>query len=701
MEDLRGFLGLNKYSSNNIRSNYANPISIWSLRGRVLVIAEKPKAAKKIADALSQNHITRRYRNLAYYEIVQGDLVIIVASAAGHLYELNTWEKGYPIFTYEWVPAYIASREKRYVKTYLDLLREVSKNCNYYVNACDYDIEGSVIGFLLIKFHGNEKKALRAKYSSLTPLELREAFTRLLPLDYPMIEAGLCRHELDWIWGINISRALMQAVYTSTKKKIILSAGRVQTPTLKHVHEHEAKRGLFIPVPQYVITASLKKDNVKIQVEYINNPVESQSQAELIKVNVERQKYLVVRNIEFSKSRYQPPPPFNLSDLQEEASRIYGFSPMKTQEIAEQLYLDALISYPRTNSQKLPPRLNYKNILSNLAEIREYRELVHKLINETKGILKPVEGEKEDPAHPAIYPTGVLPEKLTREQAAIYDLIVRRFLAVFAPPASISHVKAEFSTPDHKFAFTATGLSIEYPGWLVYYPFHKPSTREIPRLNRGESFEVLNVSIRETYTKPPPRLRKIDILKWMESVGIGTESTRAIIIEKLFDRGYLKSTKNGVEISDLGVGIVEVIDAFFPDLASVELTRKFEVLMDEIIRGRRKREEVISEAKRVISSLLDKFNRDIGNVGVSLAKKLSLVENYERCSIPSCRSDVYAKGLCRIHYSALEAIDKTYQEWARRKKISLEEYLAKINSMKSTGRYVKEVINYYSRTKQQ
>jgi DNA topoisomerase-1 len=699
MEDLRGFLGLNKYSSNNIRSNYANPISIWSLRGRVLVIAEKPKAAKKIADALSQNHITRRYHNLAYYEIVQGDLVIIVASAAGHLYELNTWEKGYPIFTYEWVPAYIASREKRYVKTYLDLLREVSKNCNYYVNACDYDIEGSVIGFLLIKFHGNEKRALRAKYSSLTPLELREAFTRLLPLDYPMIEAGLCRHELDWIWGINISRALMHAVYTSTKKKIILSAGRVQTPTLKQVYEHEAKRGLFIPIPQYIITASLKKNSVKIQVEYINNPVESESQAELIKVNVERQKYLVVRNIEFSKSRYQPPPPFNLSDLQEEASRIYGFSPMKTQEIAEQLYLDALISYPRTNSQKLPPRLNYKNILGNLAEIREYRELVHRLINETKGILKPVEGEKEDPAHPAIYPTGVLPEKLTREQAAIYDLIVRRFLAVFAPPASISHVKAEFSTPDHRFAFTTTGLSIEYPGWLAYYPFHTPSTREIPRLNRGESLEILNVSIRETFTKPPPRLRKIDILKWMESVGIGTESTRAIIIEKLFDRGYLKSTRDGVEISDLGVGIVEVIDAFFPDLASVELTRKFEVLMDEIIRGRRKREEVISEAKRVISSLLEKFNQDIGNVGVSLAKKLSLVENYEKCSIPSCRSDVYAKGLCRIHYSALEAIDKTYQEWARRKKISFEEYLAKINAMKSTGRYVREVINYYSRTK--
>ncbi len=690
---------MNKYSSNNIRSNSANPISIWSLRGRVLVIAEKPKAAKKIADALSQNHITRRYHNLAYYEIVQRDLVITVASAAGHLYELNTWEKGYPIFTYEWVPAYIASREKRYVKTYLDLLREVSKNCNYYVNACDYDIEGSVIGFLLIKFHGNEKRALRAKYSSLTPLELREAFTRLLPLDYPMIEAGLCRHELDWIWGINISRALMQAVYMSTKKKIILSAGRVQTPTLKQVYEHEAKRGLFIPVPQYIITASLKKNNVKIQVEYINNPVESQSQAELIKVNVEQQKYLVVRNIEFSKSRYQPPPPFNLSDLQEEASRIYGFSPMKTQEIAEQLYLDALISYPRTNSQKLPPRLNYKNILSNLAEIREYRELVHRLINETKGILKPVEGEKEDPAHPAIYPTGVLPEKLTREQAAIYDLIVRRFLAVFAPPASISHVKAEFSTPDHRFAFTTTGLSIEYPGWLAYYPFHTPSPREIPRLNRGESLEILNVSIRETFTKPPPRLRKIDILKWMESVGIGTESTRAIIIEKLFDRGYLKSTRDGVEISDLGVGIVEVIDTFFPDLASVELTRKFEVLMDEIIRGRRKREEVISEAKRVISSLLEKFNRDIGNVGVSLAKKLSLVENYEKCSIPSCRSDVYSKGLCRIHYSALEAIDKTYQEWARRKKISFEEYLAKINAMKSTGRYVKEVINYYSRTK--
>jgi len=248
------------HTSEHYLSKLQRPISIWSLHGRVLIVAEKPKAARKIAEALSSNYIVRKYYSLPYYEIKQDGLTIIIASAAGHLYELYTSQSGYPVFTYEWVPAYIANQEKKHVKIYLDLLRELFKNCNYYVNACDYDIEGSVIGYLLIKNHGDEKRALRAKFSSLTPAEIRESFTKLSPLDYPMIEAGLCRHELDWMWGINISRALMHAVLTATRKKVILSAGRVQTPTLKHVYEYEVKRGVFIPLPQYSITVTVKKE---------------------------------------------------------------------------------------------------------------------------------------------------------------------------------------------------------------------------------------------------------------------------------------------------------------------------------------------------------------------------------------------------------------------------------------------------------
>ncbi|MEM4601969.1 MAG: DNA topoisomerase I, partial [Desulfurococcaceae archaeon] len=555
------------YWGNRLGVDSAN---IWSLKGSVLIIAEKPKAANKISESLSLKYQVRKFYGVPYYEIKANELTLIVASAVGHLYELRTRSRSYPVFDYEWVPAYIASRGKTYTRRYLQALSSLFKKCSYYVNACDYDIEGSVIGYLLIKFHGNEERAFRVKFSSLVSSELKAAFNKLSPLDYNMIEAGLCRHELDWIWGINISRALMSSVYKASSKKIPLSAGRVQTPTLKYLAKNDLERKLFIPLPQYTLSVTLQKNNRQFTAELSINPILKEIEAKNIKDHVEKFEYLVVEGFTLSRQRYRPLPPFSLSDLQEEASRVYGISPMRTQRIAEQLYLDALISYPRTNSQKLPPTLNYREILDKLAKQGKYYSLVKQLLVETRDSLKPIEGEREDPAHPAIYPTGVLPRKLTREQYVIYDLIVRRFLASFAQPAVVLNAKISLTTPDAKYWFETTGLMVEYKGWMAYYPFRSPSTRPIPEVERGDRVEVVEVNVRESYTKPKPKLRKIDVLKWMEGVNIGTESTRALIIEKLFERGYAKSTKSGIEITELGAGIADVIESFFPDLTSVE-----------------------------------------------------------------------------------------------------------------------------------
>ena len=672
-------------------------INIWSLKGRILVIAEKPKASKRIAYALSDNPIVHKYKKIQYYEIRSSFSTIIVASAAGHLYELHTELPGYPVFTYEWVPAYLVNSEKQHTKEYLELLEKLSKGCDYYINACDYDIEGSVIGYLIIKLLGNEKRAYRAKFSSLVPSELKAAFSKLLPLDYNMVEAGLCRHELDWIWGINISRALMKAVQGATGSKTVLSVGRVQTPTLKYVVEKTLERKLFIPLPQYSITLLLKKNGTVITASYVKNPVSSREEAEKVAQVVRKHGYLVVKDVSKSLLKYTPPPPFNLSDLQEEAARIYGLSPMETQNIAEQLYLDALISYPRTNSQKLPPNLNYREILARLSSIGEYSKLVSDLLSETRGVLKPVEGEKEDPAHPAIYPTGTLPKSLTKKQRAVYDLIVRRFLAAFAPPAHVAYIKATLSTPGNECVFEASGLFIESTGWFKYYPFHRPESKHLPPLNRGEVLEVVNTRLRESYTKPPPRLKKIDVLRWMEEVGIGTESTRALIIEKLFDRRYLVSAKTGISVTDLGYGVIEVVDIFFPDLASVELTRTFESMINDVMKGVRRREEVVNSAKEVIKKLVSRFDNHAPEVGLILARRMGISSNYTKCSIPSCRREAHVDGLCKYHYQALKRVHEAYSEWKTRKRVSFDEYVLTLLRLKSTGDYVKEVITHVIR----
>ncbi|MEM4663513.1 MAG: DNA topoisomerase I [Desulfurococcaceae archaeon] len=669
-------------------------VSLWDLKGRILIIAEKPKASRKIAEAISANPIVHRFKNIPYYEIKSGVNTILVASAAGHLYGLYTDVDDYPVFEYKWISAYLVNEDKRYTKDYLELLKHLSKGCDYYINACDYDIEGSVIGYLIIKFMGDEKRAFRAKFSSLVPSELRSSLSRLLPLDYNMIEAGLCRHELDWLWGINISRALMKAVRSVTGSRVVLSVGRVQTPTLKYVVERTLERKLFIPLPQYVISVVLRKNNVIFTAELTTNPINNSEEANRVAQVVSKYGYLVVRDVSTSRFTYSPPPPFNLSDLQEEAAAIYGFSPMETQNIAEQLYLEALISYPRTNSQKLPPGLNYREILLKLSSLEQYSNLVQRLLIETRGVLKPVEGEKEDPAHPAIYPTGYLPKSLTKKQWAIYDLVVRRFFAAFAPPAVITRTKMVFSTPRQEFMFEATGLTVESLGWLRYYPFHKPGEKVLPKLSSGDIVEVIKVRVREVYSKPPSRLRKIDVLRWMENVGIGTESTRAPIIEKLFDRKYLVATKSGVDVTDLGYGVIEVVDKFFPDLASVELTRKFEVLLNEVMNKRKTREQVIESAKVVIKDLIERFNANLANVGEMLSKRLDLLKNYEKCIIPNCKRDVYIQGLCKYHYRAHTLLNDAYKEWFARKKIQYRDYLEKLLKLKSTGEYIKDVIQY-------
>lgn len=672
--------------------------NIWDLIGKIVVIAEKPKAANKIALALSKNPIRKSMYGIPYYLIKNRHSSIIVASAAGHLYGLHTDQYGYPVFKYEWKPLYQIDPKAKHTEKFIMVLSKLCSNADYYVNACDYDIEGSVIGYLIIYFHGDLEKSLRAKFSSLTIEELRESFRKLTSLDWEMIEAGLCRHELDWIWGINISRALMSSVKIASGKRVILSAGRVQTPTLRYVVEKDIERRLFIPLPQYSLSINIFKNNYEIHVEYKGKSVETKKNAKEIIDEIKRTGYLIVKRYEEKIYTLNPPPAFNLGDLQEEAARIYGFSPYKTQSIAEKLYLDALISYPRTNSQKLPPTLNYKAIMNKLSRINNYKELVSNLLVETKGVLKPVQGSKDDPAHPAIYPTGVKPKDLGKDEWKIYDLIVRRFLAAFASKARISHRIVYLVYPkDPSMVFQASGQKILDLGWLRYYPFSKPEERFLPQFQYGERVKIAKASIRKTYTKPPEKINKIKILRWMENVGIGTEATRARIIEILFSRDYLRSVGGRVEATDLGLGIIEVLMEYFPEITSVSLTRHFEEEMEKIRLGVKRREEVVKDAKNTLIKLIVSFDKKKYQIGKTLSYRLGYLTPINKCIL--CNREAYKNNLCKYHYRALNTVIKTYDEWKRREGVDWNKYLSSIKKLKSTGKWIVEVIQNFEKIK--
>ncbi len=660
--------------------------------GYVLVIAEKPKAADKIAAAL----------NLSTRKVVDGVRVwegffngrrFLVAPAVGHLFSLDTEERDFPVFTYRWIPRWLVEKKSRYARKYYEVLKNLARGASEYVNACDYDIEGSVIGYLIIKNFGDLSRSRRARFSSLTREELVSAFKNLQPLDVRMVEAGLCRHEIDWIWGINVSRALMsyyKKVFSNFK---VLSAGRVQTPTLIEVFRKHVERESFVPELKFSISMKLRIGSEELDVRSDFGRDLSEEEANGLRLAIKRVGRARVVDVRSRTEVLKPPPPFNLPDLQYEAYRIAKISPAETLNIAESLYLDQLISYPRTNSQKLPKTLNHRVILKNLSELQNYREYVGELLK--KSLLTPVEGVKDDPAHPAIYPTGYLPRGALKDKEwVVYDLIVRRYLASLSDEALLRTSTYVLKILDFELAITSQELVRE--GWFRIYNYRKVSTPKKFSLRLGEEVPILDVRVVKTFSKPPAAYTKSSLLEWMEKSEIGTEATRAEIIETLFKRGYLKQTASGVDITELG-SIVSTISAnLFSELSSVQLTREVEEKLNKIIMGEFSRDDVVKEVVSVLRPKLISVKKLLENKeSINELRRLAgLNDGNSSCVLCQRLAEFTYDGLrlCRFHGRAYEELRKAYEVWSRKTKISFLEFLNEVSTLRPSGRYVKEVV---------
>ena len=661
--------------------------------GYIVIIAEKPRAGERIAKALGALRKCT-HNKIPYWVLSVDGRRVFVVSSAGHLFEPYTDRHDFPVFEFVWKPIWEVEPSSGYLKRFYDVLKLILPKASEYISACDYDIEGSVICYKIIEALGDIRRAKRMKFSTLTPHDVREAFRKLQPLDIEMVEAGLARHELDWLWGINVSRALMHAIKVYSGKRVILSAGRVQSPTLVEAVRRWEELNLHVPKPSMSLSIKLKsRRGERFNAYPLDWNPKSRREAEEVRRRLESSKTLLVVSYEEELETIKPPPAFNLGELQHEAARIYGFSPMKTQEIAEQLYLEALISYPRTNSQKLPPTINYASILASLGRISEYSSLVKSLLEETRGVLKPVQGKAEDPAHPAIYPTGEKPEDLTREQALIYDLIVRRFLAAFAREAVIERVRVILRDVDGR-VYESRGLRVTREGWMRYYPFSKPEEVVVPKLTKGERVDVEGVVTKVTWSKPSTRITKDSLLEWMERVEIGTEATRARIIETLYKRGYIIQEGRVSKVTDLGYTVARVIQELFPELATPELTREFERKLEDIRYGRRSRDSVRREAIVTLKDLLAKYNMRLNDVGRRLAVSLGLKSPEAPCDVCGRESTRYigTLRLCEYHLKALEKLRESIRVVATVLNISEDEALKVIASKKgSTGRWVSEL----------
>jgi DNA topoisomerase-1 len=359
-------------------------------------------------------------------------------------------------------------------------------------------------------------------------------------------------------------------------------------------------------------------------------------------------------NINNRHDSHRPPAPFNLGDLQSEAHRVFCFSPSYTLAVAEKLYLRALISYPRTSSQKIPPTINYRKIISDLSRLTTYsqyeavaktrddgpqapyKNLALKLLSRPH--IFPAEGRKTDPAHPAIYPTGQNPKgRLDRSELKIFDLITRRFLASFGEPA-VSQLTRLWIEVKGIFLFRAHAMKALSDGWMIYYrPYISKtgfdSDNDFSELCEGDLLKNSNTRLVEHLTQPPSRYNQASLLRRMEKDNIGTKATRSDIISTLFKRNYISNINSqerevinnkqqeqegrfaGIKATEIGFEVIQTMRKYVPEIVSDDLTRSTEAKLEEIESGKINCEVVVQDTIDKLKRIINSFRKNESIIG--------------------------------------------------------------------------------------
>ncbi|MFA7708237.1 MAG: DNA topoisomerase I [Candidatus Pacearchaeota archaeon] len=574
--------------------------------GYTLIITEKPQAAEKIAAALSNGKDKRINKpgGVHYFELERNKKKILIACAVGHLFSVSQSKKetGYPIFNIGWKPNYEVRKADFTKKYYLTILSLV-KGASEIVIATDFDIEGEVIGYNIVRFIAQQPDAKRMKFSALTAEEIQNAYDNVHPtIEWGQAIAGETRHFLDWMYGINLSRALMSAIKTTGKFRI-MSIGRVQGPALKMIVEKEKQIKEFKPTPYWQVFIEINDNKNKLELKHIKDIIKK---TELDKFKELKDKKAIATTTK-TQQIITPPAPFDLTTLQTEAYKFHGITPANTLQIAQKLYLAGLISYPRTSSQKIPEAMNPQKILKQL-------EKKHPTLTKHAVRSKPIEGNKSDPAHPAIIPTGTY-NKLTEYDEKIYNLIMKRFVSCFCADAKLANKKVEAEVNNLK--FNTRGMEVLEAGWMNVYPT-KMEEKQIKDFN-GE-VKIDSVKIEEKETQPPKRYSPASIITELEKRNLGTKATRANIIETLYQRNYVKD--KSIKATELGIKLIESMEKHSPIIIDEKLTREMEKDMEAIRSSKKelnkKQSATIEKAKTALIKISGDFKKQEVEIGKEL-----------------------------------------------------------------------------------
>jgi DNA topoisomerase I len=584
-----------------------------------LIVTEKNNSAKKIAEILGDSPSEDKAYKVPFYTWNGADGEHMAIGLKGHV--LNpAFPEGYSNWQetdlHELIDAELIKEptDKNVVKA----IKKVAKNADEIVIATDYDREGELIGLEALEeiLEANPKlaqeadedgvlKVKRARYSALTKEEIERAFSNLDELSYPLAHAGAARQDIDLLWGATLTRAVSLA--TRRFGSNFLSVGRVQSPTLGLIVERELERRAHVPKPFWEVFAKFSHPDGSFEAHHETDKFWEKAEADAAVSGTKSPG--VVKKVESRKNTRKPPSPLNTTAFTTDASSRLGITPAAAMRIAEDLYMDGFISYPRTDNTVYPPSLPTKQLISSLVRVDEF-SAARGLLDQDK--LSPTRGKKETTDHPPIYPTqAVNPAALEGPKRRVYELVVRRFLATFSPPMISESTRADIEAGSQ--TYFVRGSVVVDPGYAAIYTYARSADEEIPKLEQGQELALDGEPwMVDKETQPPSRLSQGKLVEMMEERGLGTKATRADIIQKLYDRGYVYS--NPPEPSETGIAMYEAFRKYVPEMATPEMTAQLEQEMDQIASGKMTKEDVVGDSRKLLhttTSEIDSSREDL------------------------------------------------------------------------------------------
>lgn len=561
-----------------------------------LIISEKANAAKKIAQFLSDGAVKDgKHRSVPHHTFTWKGEECVSVGLKGHVLnpeypeKYSNWQKVEPS---ELIDAEILKNVSE--KGVAEAVRSLAKKADKVVIATDFDREGELIGVeaLSLAFEANPKlidHVERSRFSALTPAEVNRAFDNLVDVSRELADAGEARQDIDLIWGATLTRWVSRA--TKRYGSAFLSVGRVQSPTLALIAERERERRAFVPEPYWEIEVNLRNGEpftVRHQTERFKEEAKARSAYESIAETA------TVTQVEQKSATRRPPTPFNTTGFLTAAASL-GISPSRAARIAEDLYTDGYISYPRTDNTVYPRSLDLREVLGCLKRVEGAGQHVERLLAREK--LSPTRGKKETTDHPPIYPTGYASKKSMRDDRwKIYQLVVRRFLATLSDPAKTLRTTLRFDSGGEPLVTGGTVVTEE--GWLGVYPYSRRADEELPNLSEGDVLQVVGKEILSKETQPPGRYGAGRLINVMEDLGLGTKATRPNIIQNLYDRGYVHD--DPLVPTEKGMAVAQALSDFASEIASYEMTAELEKSMDAISEGKTSKEDVVDESRDVL-----------------------------------------------------------------------------------------------------